>query len=260
MFRFGCALQLRPQHSDQPSQLYARCAVACQHGLSVVRIPPALASPLPAHATPYVREYVQQHRLRLVVHAPFAHISQLIPDMSTWVSFFTQLDCTDAVIICHVPQLDAPTATLLRSLDPTIRHYLALEHTHHAPDRFGAFTAQVGIPPIFDWQHYHHAAPWPYTPDRTLCEWAARWVTRRPLWHMSSASAHGSPTQHGTVVDSSMVIWLLRSLRTSGHVCDIEIESPAGIAAWTRLRHEIQHKAPELIPFIQNGDTNADTQ
>ena len=250
MIRFGCALQLRTHTGDNASLIYARCAVARQHGLRVVRIPATLATPLPHHAIPYVRTYIAQHQLRLVVHAPFAHIHQFIPDCTDWVALFEQLACHDAVIICHVPQLDTTTATQFQRIPPAIRRYLALEHTHQAPDAFGQFAAAVDIPPIFDWQHYHHIAPWPYIPDRTLCEWAARWGMRRPLWHMSSASEHGTPTQHGATVDSSVVVWLVRSMLAAGYAGDIEIESHAGIAAYTRLRREILQKAPELSTYI----------
>jgi hypothetical protein len=60
-----------------------------EHGLRVVRIPAALATPLPRHAIPYVREYIAQQQLRLVVHAPFAHIHQLIPDCGNWEHFLS---------------------------------------------------------------------------------------------------------------------------------------------------------------------------
>jgi hypothetical protein len=259
VIRFGCALQLRAQAGDHASLIYARCAVARQHGLRIVRIPAMLATPLPRHAIPYLREYIAQQQLRLVVHAPFAHIHQLITDCGSWVALFEQLACDDAVIICHVPQLDTSTASHFQRITPAIRRYLALEHTHQAPDVFGQFAAHVNIPPIFDWQHYHHIAPWPYAPDRTLCEWASRWGQRRPLWHMSSASEHGTPTRHGATVDSSVVVWLVRSMCAAGYACDIEIESHAGIAAYMRLRREIQQKAPELAHYIHEGDTHART-
>jgi len=257
VIRFGCALHLHHQTTDTPTLIYTRCTVAVQHGIGVVRIPSQYALTSPSASVSFIRDFIALHQLRLVIHAPMANLTALTHELTQYAAFFNQIACADATIICHVPQLDAPTANALDSLDPTIRRFLALEHTHQPPDAFSAFADRAGIPPIFDWLHYHHANPWPYQPDITLCQWALRWRGRRPLWHMSSQSEHGAPGQHGTRIDSAVVIWLLRSLHAHGIHTDIELESPAGIAAFHRLQHDILHRAPDLSAVLTQGAGNA---
>lgn len=257
MIRFGSALQIHIQTTDIPTLIYTRCTVAVQHGLGVVRIPPHYAYPCVSASVSLLRDFIAQHQLRLVIHAPMANIPALTHELAQYAAFFNHIACADAVIICHVPHLDTHTATALRSLDSATRHFIALEHTHQPPDRFITFADSVHIPPIFDWLHYHHATPWPYQPDVTLCDWARRWHGRRPLWHMSSQSEHGPAGQHSTRIDSAVVIWMVRSLLAHGIPTDVELESPAGIAAFHRLIHDIRHRAPDISAVVTQGEVNA---
>lgn len=253
MVRFGCALQLHHKTTDTTSALYARCVVAQHAGLGVVRIPHHHHITLAPHAIPQLRAYIHTHRLRIVVHAPFAHITQLTSQLECYATLFDALACYDAVIICHVSQLNTSTADALMALPDTVRAYVALEHTYQSPIHFAAFANAVALPPIFDWLHYHIQAPWPYCPIETACTWAQQWGTRPALFHMSSLATHGRAGTHGDVIDSSVVIWLLRSMRTHGVVADIELETPAGLRAFARLRHELAHKAPDLMMFANKG-------
>lgn len=258
MFRFGCALQLKQIHADFVTSTYARCVCAHHAGLGVVRISGAW-QPCPASpALTLLQDYIHTHRQRIVIHASFADIAQLTPQLHAYASLFVQLACADGIIICHVPRLDAMTATVLRTLDPQVRRYVALEHTHQPPDAFVAFADNVGMPPIFDWLHYHIQAPWPYQPVDTARSWAQRWGARHALIHMSSPSERGSHGAHGARIDSSDVAWLLRTFHMHGMTVDIELETPGGIPAYHRLRHELATVAPDVATLIA-GDIHAHT-
>lgn len=259
MFRFGCALSLPQRQSDFATHIYARCVAAQRVGLGVVRITGTMPQRIPTHTEALLQSYIQAHRLRIVIHASFAQLPQLIPQFHTYAVLFEQLACRDAVIICHVPQLDDTTATLLDTMPAAIRRHLALEHTHQHPEAFVAFADRVELPPIFDWLHYHLQAPWPYQPAQSACMWAQRWGTRQALIHMSSPSERGAYGAHGARIDAPAVAWLLRTLHMHGIIADIELETAAGIVAYQRLMHELARCAPDLHALINQGGADAHT-
>ena len=251
--RYGSSRLAIIQQPTTGLRLYAHCMAAlhAQHG--IVRIPHTYAQAYDPLTTQLISQFINDHSLRLVIHAPIIPPSTMHETLERCARMLTDIAAHDGVIICHLPIDNAYHEWhWLASLPTSIKQYIAVEHTAQPIDELLMTSAVYQIPVIFDWLHYHIQAPWPYAPVDTALRCCATWGAQRPLIHLSSPDTadYGDQHRHFNGRHAAYLDWVtlmcflgqLSDLRSPA--CDVEIEADAGSKALTHFLQQCRRHGP----------------
>lgn len=255
MIRFGTSrADYQTRHSPGLS-LHALCMSVIQSDLRLCRIPAAYITPLAEATAAPLRALLRTYGIRLIVHAPLTNPDALETWFADVIAFFADLDATDAVIVCHLPDWSPAGCAALARMPGWVRRHLAVELTDQPPEVLVTRLAACGVPVVYDTLHYQQQVPWPFEPIPMLFTCLDSWGERTPLMHLSSQSTTmrpdatlPAPGQHGDVLDTGVAVWYLRALLESRRAVDIEIEATSGVVAYTHLQRALQRSMQKTRP------------